>query len=166
MSRTIRIDIFDTASIDAAVKEIRDYAKWVEQKTEVLAQRLAQYGLQRVRAGYNALSWYDQRPVDVTVEERGPGQYAIVASGETILILEFGSGIKYGAGHPQAGDFGYGPGTYPGQTHVPDPGYWWYTGDDGQSHFSVGNAPGMVMYLTAMEMRIELERIAKEVFSE
>ena len=168
MSKTINIDIFDPASIQAAVREIEAYKKWVIEKTNTLAERLAQYGLSRVQVGY-ASAIYDRektgRDVTVTVEERGTGQYAIVAGGHDVLFLEFGSGIKYGAGHPLDSKLGMGPGTYPGQTHVPEPGYWWYKGEDGKRHYSVGNAPSMVMYLTSMELETEVERIAKEVFS-
>ena len=168
MSRTITIDVFNPASIDAAVKETRAYGQWVQRKTEELAKRLAEYGLRRVQVGYNA-ALYDEdktkRDVTLTVEERGTGQYAIVAYGYDVLLLEFGSGVKYGGGHPLDGEFGMGPGTFPGQTHVPVPGYWWYTGEDGKSHYSIGNAPSMVMYLTAMELRQEIMRIAREVFA-
>ena len=41
MSRTITIDIFNPASIDAAVKEIRDYAEWVKRKMDELRERVA-----------------------------------------------------------------------------------------------------------------------------
>ena len=168
MSRTITIDVFNPASIDAAVREIREYGKWVQRKTQELAKRLAEYGLRRVQVGYNA-ALYDedkaQRDITLTVEERGIGQYAIVAYGYDVLLLEFGSGVKYGAGHPLDGEFGMGPGTFPGQTHVPNPGYWWYTGEDGKSYYSVGNAPSMVMYLTGMELEREVVRIAREVFA-
>ena len=168
MSKKITFDIFDPASIQRAAQEIRDYSKWVQNKTEELAKRLSEYGLRRVQVGY-AAALYDvdktQRDVTLTVEERGKGQYAIVAYGFDVLLLEFGSGIKYGSVHPLDGEFGMGPGTFPGQTHVPNPGYWWYKGEDGKSYFSVGNAPSMVMYLTGMELRNELIRIAREVFS-
>ena len=84
MSKTIHIDIFDPASIDAAVREIREYSAWVQRKTEELAKRLAEFGLRRVQVGY-AAALYDrdktQRDVVLTVEERGKGQYAIVAYG-------------------------------------------------------------------------------------
>lgn len=168
MSRTITIDVFDPASVNRAAQEIRQYAQWVQRKTEELARRLSEYGLTRIQAGY-AAALYDvdktQRDVTLTIEKRGEGQYAIVAYGYDVLLLEFGSGIKYGAGHPLDGELGMGPGTFPGQTHVPTPGYWWYKGEDGKSHYSVGNAPSMVMYLTGMEMEREVERIAREVFS-
>lgn len=168
MSKKITFDIFDPASIQRAAQEIRNYSKWVQNKTEELAKRLSEYGLRRVQVGY-AAALYDvdktQRDVTLTVEERGNGQYAIVAYGFDVLLLEFGSGVKYGSGHPLDGEFGMGQGTFPGQTHVPNPGYWWYKGEDGKSYFSVGNAPSMVMYLTGMELRNELIRIAREVFS-
>ena len=168
MSRTITINPFDPASVRAAANEIREYAKWVEARTTELVERLADYGLTRVRMGYDAALFDEDkevRDVDVSVENRGENTYAIVASGHDVLFLEFGSGIKYGDGHPLNADFGMGPGTYPGQTHVPDPGYWYYTGADGESHSSEGNAPSMVMYLTGMELEAELLRIAREVFN-
>ncbi len=163
--RTITLDVFDPASVERAARELRDYAKWIQLRATELAKRLAAYGLTRVRTGYNAAVFPEEsRDVSVSVEKRGENTYAVVAGGHDVLFLEFGSGIVYGAGHPQNADFGMGPGTYPGQTHVPDPGYWWYTGEDGESHYSVGNAPSMVMYLTGMELEQEVERIAKEVF--
>lgn len=165
MSRTIHVDLLNPASIDAAVQELRDYAKWVERKAEALAKRLAAYGLTQVRIGYNAAAYPQDRHIEVSVESRGENTYAIVASGRDVLFLEFGAGVRYGGGHPLNGDLGMGPGTYPGQTHVPNPGYWWYTGEDGESHYSVGNAPSMVMYLTGMELEREFVRIAREVFA-
>lgn len=165
--KTITLNIFDPASISEAARELRDYSKWIKDKADELAQRLAEYGLTRIEIGY-ASAIYDEdksnRDVNVTVEHRGDNQYAIVASGHDVLFLEFGSGIVYGGGHPLDGELGYGPGTYPGQTHVPEPGYWWYTGEDGESHYSKGNAPSMVMYLTGIELELEMERIAREVF--
>lgn len=165
MSKTIYINILDASSVDSAIREIQEYAKWVQTKAEALAKRLAAYGLTQVRIGYNAAVYDEDKHIEVSVANRGDGTYAITAEGRDVLFLEFGSGVRYGDGHPLNGDLGMGPGTYPGQTHVPEPGYWWYTGEDGESHFSVGNAPSMVMYLTGMELEREVERIAREVFS-
>lgn len=163
MSKTIAINILNPSSIDAAVREIREYSRWVQRKTQELAQRLAEYGLTRVQIGYADALYDGDKDVTVTVEQRGDNTYAIVASGKTVLLLEFGAGL-IGYGHPQAAQFGYGPGTYPGQTHVPEPGYWWFTGNDGESHFSRGNPPSMRMYLTAIELEQAIERVAREVF--
>lgn len=164
MSKIINVSL-DTASINAAVQELRDYAKWIETKADALAKRLAAYGLRQVRVGYNAAVYEQDKHIEVSVESRGENTYAVVANGRDVLFLEFGAGVRYGDGHPLNGDFGMGPGTYPGQTHVPEPGYWWYTGEDGESHYSVGNAPSMVMYMTGMELEREYTRIAREVFA-
>lgn len=164
MSKTITIDIFNPESIRAAQREIQAYKQWVIRKTEELAQRLAEYGVQRVEVGYAEALYDGDKDITYTVEQRGERSYAIVASGKTVLFLEFGAGV-IGEGHPLDGEFGYGPGTYPGQTHVPVPGFWWYTGSDGESHYSRGNPPSMVMYQTGKELRTELLRIAREVFS-
>ena len=166
MSRKIHIEVFDPESVREGAAQLREYAKWITAKAQALMDRLAQYGLKRVQAGYAAVPYDGIKDYHVEVEQRDENTYAIVASGATILFLEFGSGIRYGAGHPLNSEFGMGPGTYPGQTHVPDPGYWWYTGADGESHFSAGNAPSMAMYIAGMDMRMEIERIAREVFSE
>lgn len=165
MNKTINIDLFDTKSITAAVREVRNYRDWLKRKTEQLAQRLAEYGLTRVELGFVAAIYDGDKDYSVTLEPRGKNTYAIVASGATVLILEFGAGIRHGSGHPQAREFGYGPGTYPGQKHAIDPGYWWYTGSDGKSHYSEGNPPNMPMYQTAKELETQVERIAREVFS-
>lgn len=165
MSRTIAIDILDASSVDAAVREIQEYAKWLQTKAEALARRLAAYGLTQVRIGYNAAVYDEDKHIEVSVANRGDNTYVITAEGRDLLFLEFGAGVRYGDGHPLNSDLGMGPGTYPGQTHVPEPGYWWYTGEDGESHFSVGNAPSMVMYMTGMELEREVDRIAMEVFS-
>ena len=165
MSKTIRVNVFDVSSINSAVHELQMYAVWVQRKANELAERLADYGLQRVEIGYAGALYDGDKDVEVTVERREENTYAIVASGATVLILEFGAGVTYGNGHPQAAEFGYGPGTYPGQTHAFDPKGWWYTGSDGKGHHSYGNAPSMVMYITGIELEQEVERVAKEVFS-
>lgn len=163
MNRVIRFSL-DSAGIQGAIRELRDYQQRLRTKCAELSERLAQYGLQRAQMEYDAAIYDGTKDVTVNVEERGENTYAIVASGRTVLILEFGAGI-YGDGHPLAGEMGYGPGTYPGQTHVPDPGYWWFTDENGKSVYSYGNPPSMAMYMTSVELMSEIERIAREVFS-
>jgi hypothetical protein len=92
----------------------------------------------------------------------------LTVSSESILFWEFGSGIRFNSGtkHPKADEFGMGPGTYPGQTHVPDPGYWYYypKGSDNAVR-SEGTQATMPMYKASMEMISKIHQIAKEVFS-
>lgn len=164
MSRTITIDIFDPASIDAAASEIRDYAEWVKGKTAELARRLADMGAVNVSLGYSRAVYTGDNDISVTVEQQGENSYAIVANGEAVLFIEFGAGVTYGYGHPQpsVGGTPMGPGTYPSDKgHWNDPKGWWIPGGE----HTYGNPPSMTMYLTAKELRNQLEDIAREVFS-
>ena len=166
MSRTITFDIFDPASISRAAQEIREYSKWVQRKTEELAKRLADMGAVNVSLGFSRAVYTGDKDISVTVEQRSSNSYAIVANGENVLIVEFGAGVTYGYGHPEPKIDGIamGPTTYPGQKHAADPNGWWIPKEKGGGH-TYGNPPSMTMYTTAKELRNELERIAREVFS-
>jgi hypothetical protein len=165
MSRTIIIDIFNPASVDAAVKDIRDYSKWVQKKTKELSKRLAAIGVTLAAIEYSRVPYHGLKDVNLSIEVGAkPNQYDIVAAGETVLILEFGAGVTYGYGHPQPSVEGtpMGPGTYPSEKgHWNDPKGWWIPGGE----HTYGNPPSMTMYLTAKELRNQLEDIAREVFS-
>ena len=161
MSRIIHLDPFDPASVQAAIKEIEDYKKWLEGKAKELVKRLADIGAFDAHIRFANAFYTGDRDFDVTVEQLDENTFAIVASGETILFIEFGAGITYGYGHPQAGEFGYGPGTYPSEKgHWNDPKGWWTP--DGVHTY--GNPPGMPMYRTAKELAQRVEEVAKEVF--
>ena len=165
MSKTINVTL-SASSFDKAIREIRAYKEWVERKAKELARRLADEGAWLASLKFEATEVFYEGDAEcnVTVEQRGENTFAIVASGKTVLILEFGAGIRHGGGHPQPGK--YGPGTYPGQTRAIDPGYWYYTDSSGKGgNYSEGNMPSMAMYTTAKDLRDSLERIAKEVFS-
>lgn len=167
MSRTINVTL-SVSSFDKAIREILAYKEWVERKAKELARRLAEEGVGLASAKFVATEiFYDGiAECNVTVEQRSENTFAVLANGKTALILEFGAGIRHGGGHQMAAEMGYGPGTYPGQTHAIEPGFWYYTDSSGKGgNYSEGNPPGMVMYTTAKNLRNSLERIAKEVFS-
>lgn len=161
MPKTIQVSLTNE-SINAAIKELKRYKRWVVKKEAELRTRLAAIGatvasIQFARAIYNGTN-------DVTVRVDNTGSVAVIyAEGESVAFIEFGSGAKYGYGHPQAGEFGTGPGTYPkGKGHWDNPKGWYYA--PGQHSF--GNPPAMAMYNAVQEMTEQLTRIAKEVFSE
>ena len=94
----------------------------------------------------------------VEVEDREPFY--------TLLAIEFGAGIYYNSGNenPKANDFGLGVGTYPGQIHAFEDG-WYYLGDDNQWHYTHGVKAAMPMYNATMEIINQYKQIAREVFS-
>ena len=159
----IVINPFDAASIEEAVERVKRYEKWVKEKETLLRQRLAMIGasvasIEFSRAIYNGTN-------DVSVRVSDDGKTAtIYAEGAALLFIEFGSGSKHGYGHPEAEEFGYGPGTYSdgseGKGHWDDPNGWWY----GKNQHSFGNPPAMAMFRAREAIVEEYTRIAREVF--
>lgn len=164
MSKTITIEL-SNKSINSAIKELRRYAEWVKKKEDELRSRLAMLGatvasIRFSNAIYNGVN-------DVTVEVDDNGKTAVIkASGTSVVFIEFGSGAKYGYGHPQAGEFGFGPGTWSdgpeGKGRWDHPKGWYYA----SGQHSYGNPPAQAMYSAVQEMTINLTRIAREVFAE
>ena len=111
----------------------------------------------------------------LTIVENDDTHFTLMASSRALIFFEFGAGIN-GGGHPQAGGFGFGPGTYPGQTHALDPNGWYYPTDDpalivahtkdgqGLGH-SYGNPPRMPFYYAKEKMKQDLLTVAREVFA-
>lgn len=160
---TIHVDPFDRASITAAIRQLRKYSKDLDKKANTLCERLAQMGALYAAWNFSGVLYAGDISYNISVERRGKNTYAIKASGETVLLLEFGAGVSHGYGHPMAGQFGMGPGTYPGQTHAFDPNGWWFKQGENSIH-TYGNAPGMPMYNAEKDISKEIEQVAREVF--
>lgn len=83
----------------------------------------------------------------------------------TLLLIEFGSGIKYNPiDNPKSNEFGMGVGTYPGQIHAFQEEGWYYWGEDEQWHHSYGVKATMPMYNSGKVMREHIVKIAKDIF--
>lgn len=159
MARDIEIELTNE-SIGAAIKELRRYKKWIVKKEAELRSKLAMRGatvasIQFARAIYNGSN-------DISVRVDNTGSVAVIyAEGQSVAFIEFGAGATYGYGHPQAGEFGVGPGTYPdGKGHWDNPNGWWY----GSGQHSYGNPPAMAMWTAVQEITENVTEIAREVF--
>lgn len=143
--------------------------KWLQRKADEVARRLAERGVTLARMYFDGAQYDGIKDVSVDFERRGDAQYAVVAVGDTALILEFGSGVLLGYGHPEATANGMGPGTYPdGKGHWNDPGGWYLpkavqavTGKEK----SYGNAPAGAMYGASKELKMILQQVCEEVFA-
>ena len=152
---------------ESGIQKIQDelvvYRKWQEEKARELAERLASLGATVASIRFSRAVYIGKKDVDVTVEEL-PNGYKVKADGESVLFIEFGSGVTYGYGHPEAGEFGMGPGTYPdGKGHWDDPKGWYLPKSAGGGH-TFGNPPAMPMYEARKAIEQDLPRIVKEVF--
>ena len=159
MPKRIDIELTD-ASIKSGIKELRLYKSWIIEKEAELRSRLAALGATVASIEFSRAIYNGSKDVSVRVDDTG-SVAVIYAEGESVAFIEFGAGIKYGYGHPQAGEHGMGPGTYPGKGHWDNEKGWWY----GHGQHSYGNPPAMAMYDAVQKMTEELTRIAKEVFS-
>lgn len=147
-------------SINKAIKEIKKLdAEWDRKINEVL-RRLAEIGATKASLGFSRAVYTGDNDVSVSVEPIENG-YSIIASGEAVLFIEFGSGVTYGYGHPEPME--YGPGTYPGKGHWDDPNGWYLPKSKGGEH-TYGNPPSAAMYRTGKDLQQEILRIAREVF--
>ena len=167
MKHTITVPLSEQG-IDRLIKKVDEYERWLKRKTDQLASELAALGATSASIGF-AQSLYDgPKDFQISVEQRGEGHYVVKANGESVLFIEFGSGVTMGGGHPEAAEHGMGPGTYPippGKGHWNDPNGWWIPKDKGGGH-TYGNPPNAPMYSAVRNLEQELARIAREVFSD
>ena len=158
MSLNIRIGL-NGSDVQDAIQKLEKYRDDLDRKAKLICYKLADYGARRADIRFSTAYYDGNNDVDVTVEETDKG-YVIKASGEAVLFIEFGSGVRYGYGHPDV--HGYGPGTYPGKGHWDDPNGWWIPKSAGGGH-TYGNPPSMAMYQTAQDIKAEVLRVAREV---
>ena len=175
MSKTITIDIFDPASIDRAVNEIRDYSRWVQRKTDELRERIAYFIAKDASAVFNtAVAEDDMREgvitgnVEVSVEPQGDNTTVIIASGKDAVFMEFGAGVYYNGAvgsspNPLGTALGFTIGSYGkgnGRKEV-----WAYDGGDGQIHLTHGTPASMPLYKAVQSVSRDIVKIAREVFA-
>ena len=162
MSKTIQVEL-DNKSIDKAIKELRQYSAWVQKKEDELRSRLAMLGATVASIRFSRAIYNGSNDVSVRVDDTG-SVAVIYAEGESVAFIEFGSGIKYGYGHPLAGEFGFGPGTWSdgdeGKGHWDNEHGWWY----GSGQHSYGNPPAMALVKARDAIVEQVTDIAREVF--
>ena len=167
MAKTISIEL-STKDIKRAQEEIRAYQIALNRKVETFIDKLAKVGLSVAQAVLSGVQDEDLKEWDISLTSNKEGEISkaeIMLKGGDVLFIEFGTGIRYAQPqNPLAGKMGYGSGTYPGQTHVPNPGYWYYKDGNQEKHKSYGNRAYMPMYHASEALALELSRIAKEVF--
>ena len=159
----IQVNPFDKASIDAAIKQVAEYKKDFLAKEKIFVKRLAEIGVSVATTGF-ALADYDGNK-DVTVRLEWNGNRAVViAEGETVGFIEFGTGIK----NPEWDNSGmaYTPpkhGTY-GKKHGARPKGWYFKPGEGAVQHTFGNYPAEAMR-TARDVMIEkVTQVAREVW--
>lgn len=161
--------------IDRLLREVEDWKNWLQERTTVFLDQVAQEGLEIASVKFSQAVYDGTNDVSVTVEPRGNNVRAVVATGRATLFVEFGTGVTYPDNHPEARDRNMKRGEY-GQGHGKQQS-WGYYGEPGTNGvlkekknggfvvITHGNPANMPMYETKKELQFQLTRIAKEVFS-
>lgn len=159
-------------SIDKAIKELQDYKKSIIRKSNMIVEKLGDYGLQVCRAKVVEMEINDTGRLLSTVN----GYYSSETNSGFITVdcnyavfVEFGTGTRgigkpYPAGEIMA-ELGY---RYMGGTKyvtlLDGRIGWYYPTEEGTWRFTEGLPSRPFMYETALDMRRNLDNLIKEVF--
>lgn len=161
----IVINPYDQGSIADALKQVVQYKKDFLVKEREFLRRLAEIGVRVAEAGFATADYDGVNDVVVSLVQTGNG-YSVVASGEAVGFIEFGTGVR----HPEWDntDMDYTPpkhGTY-GKGLGANPGHWWFTQNKGaKARHTDGNHPAEAMRTARDEMVERITRIALEVWN-
>lgn len=160
----IVIDPFDKKSISTALKQIKQYKVDFEAKEQEFIRRLAEIGVSVAQAGFAIADYDGVNDVSVRMEKTSTG-YAVIAAGEAVGFIEFGTGVKYPEWDNT--DMEYTPpahGTY-GKLQGRNSWGWWFKGSDGAAaRHTYGNPPAEAMRTARDEMVQRVTDIAREVW--
>lgn len=155
----ITINPFDKESINTALKQIKQYKRDFQRKEQDFLRRVAELGVNVAQTGFAQAVYDGDKDVSVTLVKTSNG-YSIVASGETVGFIEFGTGIRNREWDSTGMD--YTPpthGTY-GKGRGANPKGWYYA----PGHHTYGHVPAEAMKNARDEMVARVIQIAREVF--
>lgn len=160
----IVINPFDKKSIDAAIKQLKQYEKDFQKKETEFIRRLVEIGVSVATVGF-ATADYDGVNDVLIADTQNGSRAAVIAYGETVGFIEFGTGVN----NPEWDNTGmeYTPpahGTY-GKGRGKNPHGWYFKqSEGGMARHTYGNPPAEAM-LTARDRMIEsVIQVAKEVW--
>lgn len=164
-----------TASVQRAIRELKAYQKWTQEKCDELALELAKRGTFLIRmkiAEYDAIDTGAMISAVTYPERISPGKYRIAlrvdnGKGENYaLFVEYGTGVEGGRSpHPEAGDEGwrYAVGKHIFTTKDGRIG-WIYPTKDGGYRFTEGQPARPYWHDAVEELPQYIKEAAKKVF--
>lgn len=155
--KTITIEL----SVDScanAIKEMLQYQKDIAPKLDEVCKRLAEIGAKEADAYFAAGSGNGNGGVDVTVEPI-PNGYKIVASGEDVYFIEFGTGDMVSPHYSVSVPVFSGSWSEQHAKQYSTYGFWYYQGER-----LTGTWAAMPMYRAGKAIRDNERRVVKEVF--
>lgn len=151
--------------LDSTIKSLEKVINNVEQGLPTALNNLADIGSNNAQMAYDtAQRDGNDSPIIVNVQNTGQYERTIVASGEQVAFVEFGTGILNEESPVQAsvegivrhGGYGKGNGA--------NPWGWFYKGNDERWHRTLGINAQNCLYNAGKLIEREAERIIREVF--
>lgn len=160
-------------SIQNAIKELKSYQNSLEYKCRLLAEKLAEKGVEIARVQVADLDAIFTGELIQSIHSeyqgsvKGGAIFSVVADSKHAVFVELGTGIV-GQESPYIGELPEGV-TWEyasGKTirQLADGRYGWFYNKNGQWYFTEGMPSRPFMYYTAVELKEEILTTAKEVF--
>ena len=155
-------------------KDIEKYQNSIEYKAKLLAENLADMGVEIARVKISSLDAIFTGELIQSVHTeykssiRGGAIFCVVADSEHAVFVEFGTGVvgqknPYPYPFPKGVSWEYASGKTIRQ--LSDGRYgWFYKGDNGQWYFTEGMESRPFMYETSLELEKKVVSVAKRVF--
>ena len=174
MPKKITINALSKSSIENAIKQLRAYQNDLTYKCQLLAEKLAENGVEIARVQIADLDAIFTSELLSSIHSeyngstKGGGIWSVVAGTDHAMFVEFGTGIvgkqsPYPGELPDGVSWEYASGKTIRQ--LADGRYgWFYKDDDGQWWFTEGMPSRPFMYYTSIQLIEIVVKTAKEVF--
>lgn len=166
----IVINPLDSKSVSNALKMVKRYKKDFEKKEAEFIRRLAEIGVRVAGEIYSIADYDGEHEFSVYLQNTGKG-YTVIAAGETIGFLEFGTG------RPERNPLWVDDNNVSNNPYTPPPrgsygkhqglnqwGWWFNAQDYGIAMHSYGNPPAEAMLTARNQMVEQVTQIAREVW--
>lgn len=167
---------FDVSGIDHLCKRIQHLLDTLPTKLKLIMQKLGDMGVDIAQASFRTAQYDGTNDVVCSTRWVNDKRLDIVANGEAVAFIEFGTGVHYVDDHPKRvemravrGMYGYRLGRFQ---------FWDYPahkgrGTNGQPTLNKrglrivtqGNPPSYSLYNTAKELRTKVQEVAEEVLN-
>lgn len=165
MAKKIFKTDLSVSGIKALQKQLRDYQKDLTKKCEEFVRRLAETGVEIAKM---KITYYDAIYTGELLASINSEQGAVIQNGAQWIVytncpwakfVEFGTGVVgERSPHPNTSIVGW---KYDVNEHG-EKGWFYFR--DGEWHWTKGMPSRPFMFETAMELRQEIVKVAKEVF--
>ena len=152
------------STLGAAINALNEYEKSLPEKNRKFLDGLSDIGVVSETNNFNQAQYDGERSIDVGKDWESESKVYVVASGESVGFIEFGSGAAYPDSHPKAEQDWMKHGSWSdsefGKHHWKDENGWYYA----HGRKSHGNPANMCIYYAAREMERNIVKTAREVF--